>query len=606
MNKGYQAIPQSAAARPQTRVARAHLGRGRFNALVSAVCISLFVVLLRRSGKGLARPRYTLCSEDGARIYTVDAGKPQVECIAVDGKEIVATGTREELVPANPSGLDALVQSLTGTPRSPVRFIPKGAIVVPGLSDAHAHILAYGQSRQLDVRDAKSPADVVARVRDYILAHPDVLRDTSIWIEGAGFDHTIWPGGRFPTASEFDKDDIVKGRPIVIHSKDAHAIWVSQTILDTFCPCDDVDGGLITRDDDGTPLGVFVDDATVRIPIPAPTDKQKEEWFKTTMDDAVAHGLTAIHDAGLEPASVPFFKRMADEHKLPLRVYAMRWYEVNGTYWGDKEKIIVGYADNRLSIRSVKIFTDGALRSGGAALYDPYTDNPETRGVLRITPEELETVIPKFLKDGWQVNTHCIGDRANGIFLDVIESVPAADVAVRRPRVEHAQIVALPDMKRFGALGVIASVQPTHATDDMWYAEDRLGPKRIRGTYAWRSLLNGGARLALGSDMPVEGVSPFAGFYSAITRLTPEGTSPHGPGGWFPEERLTRAEALKGMTLDAAYASFTEHISGSLEPGKRADFAILDRDIMIIPVTQILGVRVLTTAVDGRAVFGTI
>ncbi|KZV80512.1 hypothetical protein EXIGLDRAFT_732736 [Exidia glandulosa HHB12029] len=602
------ALPRVVPVRPP--LARAQVSRGRVRAFVSAICIAFFVVLSRRSGKvGDDASSYTLCTEGGARIYTVDASKPLVECIVVDGKEIVDTGGFAEVTKRNRGRQSAsdsgrLLDALK--PKFPLRYVPSGAIVVPGLSDAHAHILQYGQSRQLDVRDAKSPEDVVTLVREYILARPDVLKDTSQWVVGMGFDHTTWPGGRWPTASVFEQDDIVKGRPIVIHSKDAHAVWVSQTILDTFCPCDDVSGGMVTRDPDGKANGVFVDDAQVLIPEPSPTHKQREQWFNTTMSDAVAHGLTAIHDAGLEPSAVIFFKRMADQGKLPIRIYAMRWYEVNGTYWGDKEEILVGHADNRLSVRSVKIFTDGALRSGGAALYEPYTDNPSTRGVLRISQEEMETVIPKFLKDGWQVNTHCIGDRANGIFLDVIGGVPPEDVRALRPRVEHAQIVALPDLKRFGELGVIASVQPTHATDDMWYAEDRLGPERIRGTYAWRSLLDGGASLALGSDMPVEGVSPFAGFYAAITRLTPEGESPHGPGGWFPQECITRAEALKGMTLDAAYASFTENVTGSLEPGKRADFVILDTDIMTVPVTEILKVKVVTTAVDGKAVFGRI
>ncbi|KAH7108134.1 amidohydrolase family-domain-containing protein [Auriculariales sp. MPI-PUGE-AT-0066] len=584
---------------------RCSVVRSRLRIVGTALCLAFVVVLLRQSRK-FSGSSYTLCVKGSAHIYTVEASKPTVQCIAVSDGSIEATGTFDELHSRGKPGLLGLVPSLLWQRSPPVHWISTGA-VVPGISDAHAHILAYGQSRQLDVRDARSPEEVVVQIRNYILSNPDIRDDPSRWIEGAGFDHTSWNGGKFPTASDFGNDPLVSGRYIVMHSKDAHALWVSQPVLDKFCPCEDVPGGIVQRDANGEANGIFIDDANALIKIPPPDESVKEAWFNVTMKDALQHGLTAIHDAGLEAASVPLFKRMADDDKLPIRIYAMRWYDVNGTYWGDKETVISDYgARHRLNIRSVKLFTDGALRTGGAALYEPYTDNPTTRGVLRIPPEVLHDIIPKFLRDGWQVNTHAIGDRANGIFLDVMEAASPDLVRARRPRVEHAQIVSLKDLGRFGDLGVIASVQPTHATDDMWYAEERLGSKRIRGTYAWKSLLKGGARLALGSDMPVEGVSPFAGFYAAITRLTPEGTSPHGSGGWFPEECLSRQEALKGMTLDAAFASFTEHFTGSLKEGKRADFVVLDRDIMTVPAKDILLTKVLATVVDGHVAYGSL
>jgi len=226
---------------------------------------------------------------------------------------------------------------------------------------------------------------------------------------------------------------------------------------------------------------------------------------------------------------------------------------------------------------------------------------------MRLPDHVFHEVIPRFLKDGWQVNVHAIGDRANGIVLDAFEeALKGANISALRPRLEHAQIMTKEDMARLGRLGVIASIQPTHAISDMWFAEPRLGPERVKGLYAFRSLLNNSARITLGSDFPVEGVNPLAGFYAAITRVSFDGKSPHGKGGWFPEQRLTRLEALRGMTIDPAYASFTEDILGSLEVGKRADFVVLDRDIMEVSAEEIMETRVLATLLDGAAVFGSL
>lgn len=224
---------------------------------------------------------------------------------------------------------------------------------------------------------------------------------------------------------------------------------------------------------------------------------------------------------------------------------------------------------------------------------------------MRLDPKVLIDVIPKYLRDGWQVNVHAIGDYANGIVLDTFETaLKDVNVTALRPRLEHAQILTKTDMERVGKLGVIASIQPTHAISDMWFAEDRLGSERVKRLYAFRSLLDHGSRLAIGSDFPVEDINPLAGFYAAITRLSPGGQSPNGPSGWFPEQRLTRMEALRGMTIDAAYASFTEDNLGSLIPGKRADYVVLSQDIMTIPVDQILNTKVQATVIDGRLAFG--
>lgn len=325
--------------------------------------------------------------------------------------------------------------------------------------------------------------------------------------------------------------------------------------------------------------------------------------FKVTVREAHKHGLTSVHDAGLDPSSLSFFQRQAEKAPLPIRIYGMKFFNETLGYVAGSQPIIL--PEKRLSVRGMKIFADGALRTGGAALYEPYADAPHTSGFMRIDPAVLYDVIPKFLKNGWQVNVHAIGDRANGAILDVFESVlQGINVTALRPRLEHAQMITNEDIARIAKLGVIASVQPTHAISDMWYAQDRLGPERVRRLYPFRSIIDAGARVTLGSDFPVESINPLSGFYAAISRLSFDGKSPHGPSGWFPEQRLTREEALRGMTIDPAYASFTEHELGSLEVGKLADFVVLSADIMSIPLSEIMATSVLATAIDGKVVYG--
>jgi len=283
------------------------------------------------------------------------------------------------------------------------------------------------------------------------------------------------------------------------------------------------------------------------------------------------------------------------------------------TYWGSQIPRLLNYGKHgRLNVRSVKLFSDGALGSWGASLLAPYSDKPETSGMLLNTPQALSALVKQFWRDGWQANIHCIGDRANKLVLDVLEEIIEGDGAGNltdwRPRIEHAQIMQASDLERVGRLRVITSVQPTHATSDMWYAESRLGPERLKGAYAYQTQLQVSPSkvLPLGSDFPIEGVNPLLGFYAAVSRLSVDGESPHGIGGWYPEQRLTRAQALKGMTLDAAYASFAENELGSLTPGKKADFVILDRDIMTVPFSEILSAIVQATVVDGLVAYGSL
>ncbi|PPQ99746.1 hypothetical protein CVT24_009729 [Panaeolus cyanescens] len=541
---------------------------------------------------------YALCTKQGESIYVVDAINSQVQCIVVKDGIITDNGPLARVKASwNTKYPGSQLQ---------VRYLPPGAAVVPGISDSHAHILEYGATQQLPLEGSPTVQDAVARVRAYILSTPDILNDPTKVVLGGGWDHTVWPNESWPTAADLEADPIIRGRPIVLQSKDCHALWVSSKAIEKSLPFpEEVEGGVIVRDQAGNPTGVLLDNAQELLKQPELTDADLLRRFQVTVRDAHAYGLTAIHDAGLDPQSLAFFKSRAALGKLPIRIYGMTFFDETKPYWGDKVKPLIDAANGTLTARSVKIFADGALRTGGAALYEPYADNPGTNGFMRLDPEVLFDVIPKFLKDGWQVNVHAIGDRANAIVIDAFESsLEGADVYALRPRLEHAQIMTKKDMARLGDLGVIASVQPTHAVSDMWYAQDRLGPERVKMLYAFRTLIESGARITLGSDAPVESLNPLATFYAAVTRVSPDGISPHGPGGWFPEQRLTRIEALRGITIDPAHASFTEDVLGSLEIGKKADFTVFSQDIMSIPEDQILSTKVLATVIDGVPVYG--
>ncbi|KAL5523809.1 hypothetical protein ACEPAG_7982 [Sanghuangporus baumii] len=607
---------QSQAARSSSLEATHKTSRSfAFGKLVAgAIFLAGFSLLYRTGLYGKSLPStYALCSATRPAIYTVDSGNTVTQCLLVRGSRILHTGSLDEVRrfwDSNSSvAHDQDFQSVLQAPLA-IRYVPPNAIVVPGMTDSHGHILEYGASRLLPLEGSEDSRAAVNRVRDYIIAHPDILNDTSRYIEGWGWDHTSWLAEEFPSYRELEGDPIVRGRPIILQSKDGHAQWVSKVLLEQMLPLpDSVDGGIIVRGKDGNATGVFLDKAQDLIKKPPLTDVDRLLRFKLTVKDALSKGLTSLHDAGFDPTSLQFFRSQAELGKLPIRIYGMRYFNEKAEYWGNQAIKIINH--NRLTSRSVKIYADGALRSGGAALFEPYTDNPETSGFMRIDPSVLYEFIPRFMKDGWQVNTHAIGDRANSIVLDAIESAiangPDETVgASLRPRIEHAQIMRPEDAARLAKLGVIASVQPTHAVSDMWYAQERLGPERVKNLYAFRTIIDTGARVALGSDFPVEDMNPLAGFHAAITRLSPDGRSPHGPNGWFHEQRLTRFEALRGFTIDPAYASFSEGDLGSLESGKVADYVILSQDIMTVAVDKILETKVIATVIDGEVAFGTL
>ncbi|KAF8499903.1 amidohydrolase family-domain-containing protein [Hysterangium stoloniferum] len=554
---------------------------------------------------------YALCSRQ-KNIYTVDETNPRVECCVVSNGRIADTGSISEIKQrwGDKDQTGPVANAPIASAKEGLRFyfIDRDAIVVPGFADAHSHVLEYGFKQQLNLENSGSvEAEVIRRVRSFIEAHPEVKNDTSKWIAGFGWNQNLWSTEAFPTAADLDADPLLRGRPISLERVDGHATWVSTTVLDMMKPLPStVEGGEIIRDAQGSATGIFVDNARSLIPSPAWTFETVKQYFATTMKDALAHGLTSLHDAGSPPDAIKFFKEMADAEMLPIRLYVMGKIDSN-EYWGDQIPRMIDYGNGRLTVRSIKLVSDGALGSWGAAMIEPYSDNPTTKGLLLTPADTLSLLINKFLDDDWQVNVHCIGDQANKIVLDILEgALKGRNASVVRPRIEHAQILRLSDLDRVGDLGVIPSVQPTHATSDMSYAELRIGPDRIKGAYAYQTLIQKSQNhiLPIGSDFPVESIDPLKGFYAAIARLTPEGTSPHGPGGWYPAERLTRVQALKGMTYDAAYAAFSEHEFGSIAPGLRADLVVLNKDIMTIPIDQILSTKVTATVVDGSLVYG--
>ncbi|PPQ71871.1 hypothetical protein CVT24_006887 [Panaeolus cyanescens] len=491
---------------------------------------------------------YAVCSSDGEKaIYTVDANNSVVQCMLVHGPDIVDTGDLESIKQRNP-------RLSFGT-----RHIPRGSIVVPGISDSHCHILEYGASSQIPLSEGKNVKETVHAIRDYILSNPDLANNKSKVVEGWGWDHASWDVEKWPTYEGLEQDPVVGGRPIVLQSRDGHALWVSKATLQANAPYpDEIEGGFILRDQEGNPTGIFIDGAQALIKRDPPTDADLKRRFQITVDHALAAGLTSLHDAGFKPDSLAFFKRQIQQDNLPLRIYGMTHFNETDPNWGQEIDPVLRSGKNRLTVRSVKIFADG--------------------------------------------------DRANGIVLDAFElgmkGTGQTTLDSLRPRLEHAQIMNPKDIARLGKLGVIASIQPTHAISDMWYAEERLGPERVKDLYAFRSIIDSGARVTLGSDFPVEVINPLKGFYAAVTRLETDGSSPHGPGGWFPNQRLTRLEALRGMTIDPAYASFTESSLGSLEKGKLADYAVLSQDIMSVPVEEIMKTKVLATVIDGNVVHG--
>jgi predicted amidohydrolase YtcJ len=476
----------------------------------------------------------------------------------------------------------------------------QGRTLLPGLIDAHGHVHGLGQERlQPDLRGSQSVAEAVGRVRKFAADHADAR-----WIVGRGWNQVLWPDRRFPTAQ--DLDAAISDRPVLLSRVDGHAIWVNGAALrlaGITASTPDPSGGQIIRGANNEPTGVLVDAATslVERHVPKGTDQEVKAALTAAMRELTALGMTAVHDAGIDAREFRLYQELGAQGQLSMRIYAMLADSPEARALMAKAPTPAQF-DDRLQMRAVKAWIDGALGSRGAAMMSDYSDQPQHRGLVMYQTDDMRALAKLCAANGWQLNVHAIGDSGNRMMLDTFEAtMSAAQRAALRPRIEHAQIIALDDIPRFAPLNVIASMQPTHATSDMNMAEDRVGSARIQGAYAWRKLLKSGARLAGGSDFPVELPNPFHGLYAAVTRQDRDGRP---PGGWYPQEKLTREEALRLFTLDAAYAAHMERVTGSIEAGKWADFILVDGDYFTVPEAQIDDLKVIATYVAGTRVAG--
>jgi predicted amidohydrolase YtcJ len=525
----------------------------------------------------------------GGTVVTLDPARPRATAVAVRGGRIVRVGT------------DAEVRALAGPATK--RIDLAGGTAVPGLADAHVHVESLGESLEsLSLTGAASLEEALERIRGAAAALPP-----GEWLRGRGWDHTRWPGQQFPTARALDS--AAGDHPAYLTRVDGHAAWVNSkamTIAGVTVPTPDPPGGRILRDAGGAPAGVLVDTAQqlVWTKIPPPARDVRKRRLARGLTASAEAGLTSVHDAGVTLDTIPLYKELLAEGKMPVRAYVM----LRGTDGGPEEfltggrelKPEVGLGDGRLTVRSIKVVADGALGSRGAYLLTPYSDEPGTRGLLRVDAAGFRELLRQALARGFQVNTHAIGDGANRFVLDEYERAfagVAGGGASRRFRIEHAQVIAPADVPRFKSLGVIPSVQPTHCTSDMRWAADRVGPVRVMGAYLWKTFLKQGVVLAGGSDAPVESIAVLPGLYAAVTRQDASGWP---AGGWHPEERVTIEEALRMFSEGAAWAAFEEGDRGRIAAGRRADFTVLGKDPTTVPPAEILATPVVMTIVGGR------
>ena len=521
-----------------------------------------------------------------ARIHTLDERGTVADTLVVRDGRVAFVGRESD------------VSAAVGEPT----FDLGGRAVLPGLVDAHGHLMYLARGRMtLDVGGVSSEEAVAARVAAAAAVAPH-----GQWISGRGWDQNLWPERRFPGKGSLDR--AAPRHPVALVRIDGHATWANSAALheagisrDTADPT----GGIVVKDDGGEPTGLLIDAAQrlVHRAEPLPSEARFDEAVRAAIAECLSLGLTGLHEMGVTLFALASYRRLVERGQFPFRNYAAvaARSEETWDFYRDRGPEVIG--DGRVVVRALKLMADGALGSRGAALHSPYCDDPDNRGLLLIPAEELARLTSDAIERGFQVCVHAIGDRANTLTLDTFEQAlarhPAAARAARL-RVEHAQILAETDIPRFRALGVVPSMQATHCTSDMDWAIERLGPDRLKGAYAWRSLLGTGVVIAGGSDFPVESPNPFHGIYASVARRPRTGEDR----GWQPEQRMTRQEAVRSFTTWNAYAAHQEAELGALVPGKRADLIVCSGDVFACPEEEMKDIRPLLTMIGGEIVHG--
>lgn len=512
-----------------------------------------------------------------AKIYTVNQNFDVVAAMAVKDGKVLATGTDAEILSKY---------------SSTEKYDAAGKAVYPGFIDAHAHFFGYGSALQnASLRDVKSWDETVARLQEFAKTHPEG------WLLGRGWDQNLWPVKEFPTKEKLD--ELFPDRPVYLTRIDGHAAIVNQKALDIagFNVNSRMEGGDFIQQN-GKLTGVLIDNAKDKMAsfIPAPNQKQVEQIFADAQRNCLAVGLTGVVDAGLDYDLVDEIDRLQNSGMLKMRLNVMLSDTQKNIDWLIKKGKI---KKERLGVTGFKFYGDGALGSRGACLLEDYSDKPHHRGFLLSDAAHFRKMAKIMYDNDFQMNTHAIGDSANRVILKIYaETLKGKND--RRWRIEHAQIINKNDFGYFGRYSIVPSVQPTHATSDMYWAGDRLGKERLRYAYAYQDLLKQNGWMPLGTDFPIEEINPLLTFYAAVVRKDAKGWPAEG---FQKENALSRADALRGMTVWAAYSSFDEKEKGSLEPGKYADFVIFDQDVMTVPEDKILKSKVLKTVIAGETVY---
>jgi len=518
-----------------------------------------------------------------ARVHTVDAATPSAQAVAVCGDRISRVGSNEEVKAAG----DAKTRVIDAG----------GRLLLPGFNDAHVHLISGADMLVgVDLRPATSEQDFVRRLGEYAARLPK-----GRWILGGFWDHEAWPTQTLPTHQAIDA--ATPDNPVFVQRLDGHmavANSLAMRLAKIESTTESPDGGTIVRDGSGRPTGVFKDNAMdlINRAVPADTMEETIEKARAALAHAASVGVTTIQDMTASATELLAYQALRARGELTARIYSIQNHGIDGLVAAG---VATGFGDDWVRIGGIKLFADGSMGSGTAAFYDPYTDDPSTKGLLLHTPEALQAAIFAADAAGFQVIVHAIGDRANTIVLDAFEKLQQQRGARdRRPRIEHAQVVRPDDKARFKTTGVIASIQPSHCIDDMRWSERRIGRDRSKIAYNFKSFVDAGARIAFGTDWFVEPMNPMIGLYAAVTRQFPDGTP---AGGWFPEERISMEQAVEYYTMGSAYAEFADTRKGSLTEGKLADMVLLSQDVFTIPAREILNTVPVYTIVGGRIVY---